>query len=383
MAKKLQRRVVKKGPVEADLGAAAPGGAGRARRARGRRVSSQAVTEFTVQLATLSSAGIPMVRALSVLEGQARPGPFKDVLGDLVEDVSSGTPLSESMEKHGRAFDRLYSAMVRAGEAGGVLDAVLERLAAYRERAAALRSKVVNALIYPLVIVVVAVSVISAVIVWVIPRFRQIFDSFGVELPTLTQVLLDVSSFSVEYWYLVFGVPIALVLLHFFLMSRPGRYRYTMHGLLLRIPLLGTILVQSLIADFSRTFGTLLQAGVPHLDALGIVRDTSSNDVLAESVESIRRVVREGESIARPMEEARVFDDLVVNMVDVGEQTGELDRMLLRVADAYENQVTRRIDAFFKVLEPALLVVMAVFVGFIVMALFLPLMKIMSTLTQP
>jgi type IV pilus assembly protein PilC len=383
MAKKLQRRVVKKGPVEADLGGAASGPAGRPRRASGRRVSSQAVTEFTVQLATLSSAGIPMVRALSVLEGQARPGPFKDVLGDLVEDVSSGTPLSESMEKHGRAFDRLYSAMVRAGEAGGVLDAVLERLAAYRERAAALRSKVVNALIYPLVIVVVAVSVISAVIVWVIPRFRQIFDSFGVELPTLTQVLLDVSSFSVEYWYLVFGVPLALVLLHFFLMSRPGRYRYTMHGLLLRIPLLGTILVQSLIAAFARTFGTLLQAGVPHLDALGIVRDTSSNDVLAESVESIRRVVREGESIARPMEEARVFDDLVVNMVDVGEQTGELDRMLLRVADAYENQVTRRIDAFFKVLEPALLVVMAVFVGFIVMALFLPLMKIMSTLTQP
>jgi hypothetical protein len=153
-------------------------------------------THGTIGPLEAAVAGIPMVRALSVLEGQARPGPFKDVLGDLVEDVSSGTPLSESMEKHGRAFDRLYSAMVRAGEAGGVLDAVLERLAAYRERAAALRSKVVNALIYPLVIVVVAVSVISAVIVWVIPRFRQIFDSFGVELPTLTQVLLDVSSFS-------------------------------------------------------------------------------------------------------------------------------------------------------------------------------------------
>lgn len=379
MAKKLQRRVVKKGPVEAPES----GAASAPRRSGGRRVSSQAVTEFTVQLATLSSAGIPMVRALSVLHGQARPGPFKDVLGDLVEDVSSGTPLSEAMEKHGRAFDRLYSAMVRAGEAGGVLDTVLERLASYRERAAALRSKVVNALIYPLVIVVVAVSVISAVIVWVIPRFRQIFDSFGVELPALTQGLLNVSSFSVSYWYVVFGVPAALVLLHFFFMARPGRYRRAMHGLLLRIPLLGTILVQSLIAAFSRTFGTLLQAGVPHLDALAIVRDTSSNDVLAESVEEIRRVVREGESIARPMEEARVFDDLVVNMVDVGEQTGELDRMLLRVADAYENQVTRRIDAFFKVLEPALLVVMAVFVGFIVMALFLPLMKIMSTLTQP
>lgn len=378
MAKKLQRRVVKR-EAEAAPAGAAPGAA----RPKGRRVSAQAVTEFTVQLSTLSSSGIPMVRALSILEGQARPGPFKDVLGDLVEDVSSGTPLSEAMEKHGRAFDRLYAAMVHAGEAGGVLDKVLERLATYRERAAVMRSKVINALIYPLVIVFVAVVVISAVIVWVIPRFRQIFDSFGVELPGLTQALLDVSSFSVRYWYGVFGAPIVLILIHFVLMGRPGRYRYVMHKLLLRLPLLGTILAQSMTAAFARTFGTLLQAGVPHLDALGIVRDTSSNDVVAESVETIRRTVREGEAISRPMEETGVFDDLVCNMVEVGEQTGELDRMLLRVADAYENQVTRRVDAFFKVLEPALLIVMAVFVGLIVMALFLPLMKIMSTLSQP
>jgi type IV pilus assembly protein PilC len=287
------------------------------------------------------------------------------------------------MGKHGRAFDRLYAAMVKAGEAGGVLDTVLERLAAYRERAAALRSKVINALIYPLVIVLVAVVVISAVIVWVIPRFRQIFDSFGVELPGLTQALLNISSFAVSYWYGVFGVPLGLVILHSFLMTRPGGYRFFVHGLMLRIPLLGAILAQSLTVAFARTFGTLLQAGVPHLDALGIVRDTTSNDVLSEAVETIRRTVREGEAISRPMEETGVFDDLVCNMVDVGEQTGELDRMLLRVADSYENQVTRKIDAFFKVLEPALLIVMAIFVGFIVMALFLPLMKIMSTLSQP
>lgn len=379
MAKKLQRSVAKRDAP----GVALPGAAPAAGRSKGRRVSAQAVTEFTVQLATLSSSGIPMVRALTILEGQARPGPFKDVLGDLVEDVSTGTPLSEAMEKHARAFDRLFAAMVRAGEAGGVLDKVLERLATYRERAAALRSKVINALIYPLVIVIVAVTVISAVIVFVIPRFRQIFESFGVELPALTQVLLDVSSFAVRYWYGVFGLPIALVFLHLYLMGRPGRYRYTVHRLMLRIPLLGTILLQSLTSAFARTFGTLLQAGVPHLDALAIVRDTSSNDVLSESVETIRRTVREGEAISRPMEASGVFDDLVCNMVDVGEQTGELDRMLLRVADAYENQVTRRIDAFFKVLEPALLIVMAIFVGLIVMALFLPLMKIMSTLSQP
>jgi type IV pilus assembly protein PilC len=166
-------------------------------------------------------------------------------------------------------------------------------------------------------------------------------------------------------------------------MRRGGGYRYAVHRLVLKIPLLGTILSQSLIAGFARTFGVLLQAGVPHLDALAIVRDTSGNDVLVDGVESIRRTVREGEGIARPMEETGVFDDLVCNMVDVGEQTGELDTMLLRVADAYEGQVGRRIDALFKVLEPALLIVMAVFVGFIVVALFLPLMKIMSTLNQP
>ncbi|MSR61084.1 MAG: type II secretion system F family protein [Planctomycetes bacterium] len=379
MAKKLQRRVAKPGPAASpELGAPAAGA-----RSKGRRVASQAVTEFTVQLSTLSASGIPMVRGLSILEGQARPGPFKDVLGDLVEDVSSGTPLSEAMEKHGRAFDRLYSAMVRAGETGGVLDKVLERLATYRERAAALRGKVINALVYPAIIVLVAVVVISAVIVWVIPRFQQIFDSFGVELPGLTQALLNLSSFAVHYWYAVFGVPAACLVLHVVLMGRPGGYRFFMHGLLLKIPLLGAILRLSLIAGFSRTFGTLLQAGVPHLDALGIVRDTSANDVLSEAVESIRKVVREGEGISRPMEETGAFDDMVCNMVDVGEQTGELDRMLLRVADTYEAKVERDIDRFFKWLEPALLVVMAVFVGLIVMALFLPLMKIMSTLSQP
>lgn len=379
MAKKLQRRVAKKELPEGAEPFVQSGGS----RARGRRVSGQAVTEFTVQLATLSASGIPMVRALTILEGQARPGAFKDVLGDLVEDVSSGTPLSEAMAKHPRAFDPLFSSMVHAGESGGVLDKVLERLAHYRERAAEMRSKVVNAMIYPFVIVLVAAVVVSMVIVFVIPRFRLIFDSFGVELPALTQILLDISNFFVTYWYLVFGLPGAYALVHVSLMARPTRYRHVMHGLLLRIPILGGILAKSLIASFARTFGTLLEAGVPHLDALAIVRDTSSNDVMVESVESIRRVVREGEAIARPMEEAPVFDDLVCNMVDVGEQTGELDRMLLRVATAYEAQVSRRIDAFFKVLEPALLVVMAVFTGFIVLALFLPLLKIMSTLNQP
>ncbi len=382
MAKKLQRKVAKKRPAPSAGGpsTAPPRGGGRR---FGRRISDQTINDFTVQLATLSEAGIPIVRALTILEGQTRAGPFKNVLGELVDDVSAGTPLSESMRKHERVFDRLYSAMVRAGEAGGVLDTVLTRLATFRERIAEIRSKIVGAMIYPLVIVLVAVGVVTAVILFVIPKFETIFDSFDVELPGPTRLLLNVSHGAVTYWYLVFGVPVLLILLHGYLMRRGGAYRYRMHALLLRLPLLGGVLRRALIAAFSRTFGTLLQAGVPHLDALGIVRDTSGNEVLVEGVEEIRRTVREGEGIARPMADTGVFDDLVTNMVDVGEQTGELDQMLLRVADAYEKQVDRRIDAMFKVLEPALLIVMAGFVGFIVVALFMPLMKIMSTLNQP
>ena len=196
-------------------------------------------------------------------------------------------------------------------------------------------------------------------------------------------MLLNLSDFAVTYWYPVFGSPVLFVFLHAYLMRKGGAYRYRIHSFMLKIPVIGPILSQSLIATFARTFGTLLQSGVPHLDALGIVRDTSANEVLVEGVEVIRRTVREGESIARPMEETAVFDQLVCNMVDVGEQTGELDQMLVRVADAYEAQVDRKIDAMFKIIEPAILIVMAVFVGFIVVALFLPLMKIMSTLNQP
>jgi type IV pilus assembly protein PilC len=374
MAKKLQRSPPRE-RAATPAATAAPGG--RERRRRG-RVPSQVVSDFTVQLATLTQAGIPIVKSLTILEGQTRPGPFKSVLQDLVEDVSGGTPLSEAMAKHERVFDRLYSSMVRAGEAGGVLDRILTRLAAFRENAAQVRSRVKGAMIYPAVIVVVAVGVVSAVVVWVIPRFQEIFQSFNIELPGITQLLLDVSHFTVSFWYLVFGLPIALVLLHGFLMRTRQPYRYQVHRLILKLPVAGPVVAHTLIAAFARTFGTLIEAGVPHLDALAIVRDASGNEVLMAGVESIRRTVREGEGIARPMGETGLFDDLVTNMVDVGEATGELDRMLLRVADAYETQVERKINAMFKLIEPVLLIVVAAFVGFIVVALFLPLMEIMS-----
>ncbi|MCC7015373.1 MAG: type II secretion system F family protein [Planctomycetes bacterium] len=376
MAKRLQRTA----PAPARAGGDNGGTVGSSAPRRG-RVAPDLVTEFTTQLATLTGAGIPIVKALTILEGQTRPGPFKTVLQALVEDVSAGTALSEAMAKHPQCFDTLFASMVRAGEAGGVLDKILNRIAQFREKAATIKSKIKGAMIYPAVVAVVAISVVSAVIVFVIPKFEEIFDSFGTELPRLTRVLLDTSRFTVDYWYLVFGLPLAAVLLHIALMRQGGAYRYRVHKLLLRTPALGPLISKSMVAGFARTFGTLIESGVPHLDALGIVRDTTGNAVLVEGVEQIRKTVREGEGIARPMGESGVFDDLVVNMVDVGEATGELDKMLLKVADAYDVAVDRRIDALFKIVEPVLLIFMAVVVGFIVVALFMPLMSIMSQLS--
>jgi len=379
MAKRIQRTNVRtKAPqARAGGGSAQPAAGGRGRTGR---VKGSLVTDFTIQLATLSEAGISVVKALTILSGQMRAGPFKSVLAELTEDVAGGTPLSEAMGKHPQVFDPLYASMVRAGEVGGVLDLVLNRLARFREKAAEIRAKVSGALIYPIILTIVAVVVVSAVIIFVIPKFQEIFESFSISLPGVTQLLLDISLFVVTYWYVVFGTPFLLLLLHFALMRRRQGYRLRMHGLLLRVPVVGGLVGKSITATFSRTFGTLIQAGVPHLDALGIVRDATGNEVLLGGVEMIRRSVREGEGIARPMGETGIFDDLVTNMVDVGEETGELDKMLLKVADAYEISVDRQIEAMFKLLEPILLILMAIFVGFIVVALFLPLMEIMSSI---
>ena len=376
MAKRIQRSTP--APKRAQV-AGAPGDAP-VRKRRGGRVSATLVTDFTVQLATLSDAGIPVVKALTILEGQTEPGPFKDILREITEDVSGGAPLSDALGKHDKVFDTLYSSMVRAGEVGGVLDRVLDRLAEFREKAADIRSKIKQAVIYPTILIMVSVVVVSAVIIFVIPTFDEIFKSFDVDLPEPTLILLGLSGFMTSYWYLVFGVPVLAFIGHKVAAERNRGYRRGWHAVLLQVPFLGTVRNRSMTAMFARTFGTLVQAGVPHLDALGIVRDASANEVLVDAVEDIRRTVREGEGIARPMGETGLFDDVVTNMVDVGEETGELDSMLLKVADAYDEQVDRKLAALFKILEPAILVLMAVLIGGLVIALILPLTEMMSTI---
>jgi type IV pilus assembly protein PilC len=337
---------------------------------------------LTRTLATLTDAGLPVVKALSILEGQQRPGPVKRVLASIVEDVSTGTPLSEAMGKHSKQFDRLYVNMVRAGEASGELDNILNQLADYLEKTQMVRDRIKGASIYPTVVLIVAVTLLVVIFLLVIPKFEIIFESFQIDLPWQTRTLIDASRFIVGYWYLVFGIPIAIYTLHWLSVKRIAKYRMAMHRLSLRLPLVGGVLRKILVARFARTFGTLVKSGVPHLEGLDIVRNSLGNDRVAEAVEAVRVRVREGEGLAVPMGETRVFDDVIVNLVSVGEATGELDRMLLRVGDAYESEVNRRLDAIFKVFEPALLVGMAGVVGFIVVALFLPLLKIMDQLGQ-
>lgn len=353
-----------------------------ASRWRARRVRARELSELTRTLATLTDAGLPIVKALTILEGQQPRGPLKRVMQAVVEEVSAGTPLSVAMANHSKVFDPLYVNMVRAGEASGELNAILVQLAEFLERTQDVKDRIKGASVYPVVVLCVAVTLLTVIFLVVIPKFEVIFASFQMELPWQTSVLIDGSRFVVRYWYVVFGVPILLYLAHAAAVRRAARYRLRYHRLALRIPLVGALLSKILIGRFSRTFGTLVKSGVPHLEGLDIVRSSIGNDHVANAVERVRTSVREGEGLAQPMGESGVFDDVVVNLVAVGESTGELDRMMLRLGAKYEVDVNRRLEALFKVFEPALLLAMAAVVGFIVVALFLPLLKIMDSLGQ-
>ncbi|MEQ8763179.1 MAG: type II secretion system F family protein [Planctomycetota bacterium] len=379
MATKIQRKV----PVRRPSGPSAAGGEGGSSGGGGlsflgrRRVSPKLLTQFTVQLSVLQDAGLPIVRCLKILGGQMRPGVFRNIVDQIVEDVEGGNSLSESMAKHPSVFDRLYVNMIRAGEAGGVLNTILDRLADFAEKAERIKGKVKSALIYPIVVSLVAAVVLSLIMIIVVPKFQEIFESFNTDMPAVTQALIDVSDAFVNYWYLIFGVPF-LVFALFRLSLRSPKVRFAYDRFMLKVPIFGDINSRTIVARFSRTFGTLISSGVPHLEGLNIVKGSIDNAVLERSVDKIYESIREGESMAKPMGESGLFDDLVVNMVDVGEETGELDKMLMKVADNYEEIVENKVNNLFKVLEPIILVGLAVVVGFIIFALFMPMMSLLE-----
>ncbi len=341
----------------------------------GGRVSRVAKTQFSVQFATLQEAGLPVLRSLKILEGQMPPGRFKTVLQAVSEDVEGGSPLSEALSKHPKVFDGLYVNVVRAGEAGGMLTEVFMRLADFMERSDKLARRVKGALAYPVFVMAFATAVVAFIMIVVIPQFEEIFAGLGEDLPKPTRFLIDFSKGIATYWYLWLLLPVAIVGIWRFI-RKGDKGRLITDRLILRLPLIGGLVKKTQIARFSRTLGTLSTSGVPLLESLEIVRGTSTNAVLRETVDKVRESVSEGEAIAQPLGESGIFDDMVVNMVDVGEETGELDKMLMKVADRYDDEVDTTVTAMISILEPLLIVIMGIVVGFIVIALFMPLLEL-------
>jgi type IV pilus assembly protein PilC len=339
-------------------------------------------TLFTRQMATLLKAGMPLLRGLEVLERQQTEGPFKRALGEMAATIRGGGSLSDAMTRHPKFFDALYLNMVKAGEAAGALDVVLERLAEYLEKSRKIRGQIRSAMVYPLIIMAVAVGVVSALIVFVVPKFESIFANMlkGQSLPGLTQMVLGISSLVQNQLWLLLGSGVLLVWGLRFLgrTAVGGRIRDRVS---LAMPVLGDLLLKAAVARFARTLGTLLASGVQILNALQITRDTAGNVLVAGALDKVRERVRAGEGIAKPLAEQALFPEMVAGMVEVGEETGSLPDMLHRIADTYDEEVDNAVAALTSLLEPLMIVIMAVVVGVIVIALFLPLARIIQGLS--
>ena len=305
---------------------------------------------------------------------------LKNALMDVIEDIEGGHTLSEAMGKQPKAFDNLYVNMVKAGEAGGALEVILQRLAEFKEKAQSLKRKIVGAMIYPAAVITVAVVIVSFIMIFIIPKFKEIFVGFGVELPPPTVLLIACSDWMMSYWYMLFIGPIAFVIF-IKIVKKNKTGAYVVDWLSLRIPLIGKILHIGTIARVTRTLGTLIASGVPILEGLLIARNTAGNTVFVRAFDNIYTAIREGETIAVPLRESRIVDDMVVNMVDVGEETGALDDMLYKVADVYDEEVEVRVESLVSLLEPLMVVVLGLIVGFIVIALFMPLVKLLNDLS--
>lgn len=342
-------------------------------------VRAKQLMQFTRQLSTLVDAGLPIVRSVRILESQLRPGVLKNTLMDVSDDIEGGATFSEALAKHPKVFDRLYVNMVRAGEAGGVLDVILQRLADFKEKSQRLKKRIISAMIYPCVVITIAGLILTGIMVFIVPRFQEMFEDFGVELPQLTQTLIRISHWvRMNYLFLILTPVIFLVAVKLIRKSRGGRYVVDL--VKMRIPIFGQIVRKSAISRFCRTLGTLIASGVPILEALNIVRDTTGNEVVARAVSRVHDSIREGETVAEPLRQSRVCDEMVVNMVDVGEETGDLDKMLIKVADAYDEDVDNMVASMVSLLEPLLIVFLGCSVGFIVISLFLPLVKLIQEL---
>jgi type IV pilus assembly protein PilC len=374
-------------------------------------VKGKELTLFTRQLSILQDAGLPILRSLKLLAEMQKPGRLKNSLLDVCDEIEGGATLSEAMSKSPKAFDRLYCNMIRAGEAGGALEVILRRLAEFMERSESLKRKVKGALVYPIVVVMVAVGILAFIMIKIVPQFKKIFDDFDSELPAMTQVLIDISNWVVNYWYLIPAIPFGLNLLIKLIKMIPyGRFGWDLF--VLKVVIFGALVEKNILSRSSRTLGTLLSSGVPILEALNITKETSGNMMFERLFSKVSDSIRDGEAIAKPLKtysippfnvvallfwtafvpvvgalmylvryKKPVVDDLVVNMVDVGEESGELDTMLYKVADTYDEEVAVLTESLTSLMEPLLIIFLGGAVGFIVIALFMPLIKLINDLS--
>ncbi len=361
----------KKGALDININLKIPG--------LGGKVKSKILMTFTRQLATLVDAGLPLLRGLRVLEKQERNATLKGIINDLALSVEGGSTFSEALAQHPKVFNRLYVNMVKAGEMGGVLEVVLNRLAQFQEKAQKIKGKVVAAMFYPVAVMIVAVVIVTVLMVWVIPKFEEVFSGLleGAQLPAFTRLVLGISR-TIKDHIVVTLIVVAsfVVVMKLFLKTKFGRRVFDLFKL--KMPVLGPVISKLAISRFTRTLGTLVSSGVPILQALMIVRETAGNVIVANAISAVHESVKEGETITAPLEGSAVFPPMVISMVDVGEQTGALPEMLLKIADTYDDEVDNAVAAMTSLLEPIMIVCLAVIVGSIVIAMFLPLIKLME-----
>lgn len=345
----------------------------------GGKVKPKILTTFTRQLATLVDAGLPLLRGLRVLEKQERNPTLKRIINELALSVEGGSTFSEGLAQHPKVFNRLYVNMVKAGEMGGVLEVVLNRLAQFQEKAQKIKGKVVAAMFYPIAVLIVAVVIITVLMVWVIPKFEEVFSGLldGEKLPGFTRLVLGISRTVKENILVTLIIVVSIfVVIKLAVKTKFGRRVFDKFKL--KMPVIGPVISKLAISRFSRTLGTLVSSGVPILQALMIVKETAGNVIVGNAISAVHESVKEGETITAPLEGSHVFPPMVISMVDVGEQTGALPEMLLKIADTYDDEVDNAVAAMTSLLEPIMIVCLAVIVGSIVIAMFLPLIRLME-----
>jgi type IV pilus assembly protein PilC len=362
----------KKGGMNVNLSIKIPGLSG--------RVKNKTLTTFTRQLATLVDAGLPLLRGLRVLEKQERQATLKGIIGELALAIEGGSTFSEALAQHPKVFNRLFVNMVKAGELGGVLEVVLNRLSEFMEKAQKIKGKVIAAMFYPVAVMVVAVVILAILLVKVVPKFQEVFAGMlppGAQLPQFTRIVLGISNTVKDNFLVTFGVIVCcFIAFMLFLKTKFGRRIFDKFKL--KMPVMGPVISKVAIARFTRTLGTLVSSGVPILQALNIVKETANNVVISTAIGSVHDSVKEGETITAPLEASAVFPPMVISMVDVGEQTGALPEMLLKIADNYDEEVDNAVAAMTSLLEPIMIIFLAVIVGSIVIAMFLPLIDLMN-----